>query len=71
MKRVCTINFYSHVNMGAKTAKECYIVELEIINEITGAVKWAAYTGDTRRAAMIKARTQATKAEKRFIRVYG
>lgn len=71
MKKVCTINFYFHVNTGAKTAKECYMVELEIINEITGAVKWSAYTGDTRRAAMIKAKAQATKAEKRFIRVYG
>lgn len=71
MKKVCTIKFYPHVNMDAKTEKECHMVELEIINEITGAVKWAVYTGESRRAAMIKAQAQATKAEKRFIRVYG
>ena len=71
MKKVCTINFYSHVNTDAKTEKEYYMVELEIVNEITGAVKWAAYTGDTRQAAMGKAKAQATKAEKRFISVYG
>ena len=71
MEKICTVNFYNHVNLASESEKERFCCEVEFINEITQAVVWKCYFADTRKKAATKAQAQATKFQNRMIRIYG
>jgi len=71
MKKICTVNYYPHINLASASGKDKFCCEIECINEITKAVVWKCYFGDTQRKASAIAQAQATKFQNRMIRIYG
>lgn len=68
LQKLCTINFYPHLNLSSASPATRFCCEIEIINELTGAVAWKVYTGETQAKANAKAQAQATKAQNRIAR---
>lgn len=65
MKKELTINWYHYINFDGN-----HVVELEIINQITGAIEWKLYTGKNRKDVTAKAKRIETIEVNRFNRIY-
>ena len=65
MEKAITCKWYHYIDFDGKHA-----IELEFINNLTGAVAWKRYTATTRKAVNAKAQREETRVFNRAARIY-
>lgn len=65
MEKAITCNWYHYIDFDGKHA-----IELEFVNNFTGAVAWKRYTAATRKAVNAKAQREETRVFNRAARIY-
>ena len=65
MEKVITCKWYHYIDFDGK-----HTIELEFINNLTGAVVWKKYTAATRKAVNAKAQREETRVINRAARIY-
>lgn len=66
MKPFIEINYYPHFDYS----NNLFCVEVEYINNLTGATAWKTYHGKTEKTAKTIAKRETTKIKNRIARLY-
>ena len=65
MEKFLTVNWYYYIDFENE-----HTIEMEFINNITGAVGWKMYKGKTKKAVQAKAKREETRITNIFARIY-
>lgn len=65
MNKVITCNWYHYIDFDG-----FHTIEMEFINNVTGAVRWKMYKAETRKKVQAKAKREETRIVNKAMRIY-